>query len=42
MKKYYDPEYDRIVREKTWLGINKDTYARTNSSGTYKWRYDVE
>ena len=30
------------MREKTWLGINKDTYARTNSSGTYKWRYDVE
>ncbi len=39
---FKNPEYDRIVREKTWLGINKDTYARTNSSGTYKWRYDVE
>lgn len=39
---FKNEEYDRIVREKTWLGINKDTYARTNSSGTYKWRYDVE
>lgn len=34
--------YDKIVREMSWLGINKDTYARTNSAGTYKWRYDVE
>lgn len=39
---FKNAEYDRIVREKTWLGINKDTYARTNSGGTYKWRYDVE
>ncbi len=35
-------ELDEIVRKKTWLGINKDTYARTNNSGNYKWRYDVE
>jgi dTDP-4-amino-4,6-dideoxygalactose transaminase len=35
-------EFDEIVRKKTWLGINKDTYARTNSSGNYKWKYDVE
>lgn len=39
---FKEAEYDRIVREKTWLGINKDTYTRTNSNGTYKWRYDVE
>ena len=39
---FKDANYDRIVREKCWLGINKDTYARTNSAGTYKWRYDVE
>lgn len=39
---FKDAEYDKIVREKCWLGINKDTYARTNSAGTYKWRYDVE
>jgi len=36
-------EFDAIVRKKSWLGINKDTYARTISSGnTYKWKYDVE
>lgn len=39
---FKDAEYDKIAREKTWLGINKDTYARTNSGGSYKWRYDVE
>ena len=39
---FKDAGYDKIVREKAWLGINKDTYARTNSQGTYKWRYDVE
>lgn len=35
-------EFDEIVRKKSWLGINKDTYARTTNSGNYKWRYDVE
>jgi degT/dnrJ/eryC1/strS aminotransferase len=35
-------EFDEIVRKKCWLGINKDTYARSNDSGNYKWRYDVE
>lgn len=39
---FKNAEYDKIAREKAWLGINKDTYARTNSKGTYKWRYDVE
>lgn len=39
---FKDAEYDKIVREIAWLGINKDTYSRTNSAGTYKWRYDVE
>jgi dTDP-4-amino-4,6-dideoxygalactose transaminase len=24
------------------MGINKDTYTRTLSAGTYKWMYDVE
>lgn len=38
-----DPELDAIFRKKAWLGINKDTYARTiNKEGTYKWKYDVE
>lgn len=35
-------ELDEIVRKKSWLGINKDTYSRTTNSGNYKWRYDVE
>ena len=35
-------EYDDIVRKKSWLGINKDTYSRTTNTGNYKWRYDVE
>ena len=36
-------EFDAIVRKKAWLGINKDTYARsTSSGGSYKWKYDVE
>ncbi len=36
-------ELDGIFRKKAWLGINKDTYARTvNKEGTYKWKYDVE
>lgn len=39
---FKDEKLDEIVRKKTWLGINKDTYARTNSNGTYKWKYDVE
>ena len=37
-----EKKFDEIARKKAWLGINKDTYMRTNSGGTYKWRYDVE
>lgn len=33
---------DILVRKYTWLGINKDTYTRTNTEGNYKWKYDVE
>lgn len=35
-------ELDIIARKKAWLGINKDTYARTGSAGNYKWKYDVD
>lgn len=35
-------DFDEIVRKKCWLGINKDTYARSTDSGNYKWKYDVE
>lgn len=33
---------DQLARKLTWLGINKDTYARTAAQGAYKWKYDVE
>lgn len=33
--------YDQIARKMAWLGINKDTYARSNK-GTYAWKYDVD
>lgn len=33
---------DQYVRKLTWLGINKDTFARTAAQGAYKWMYDVE
>lgn len=39
---FKDAEDDERVRKMTWLGINKDTYARTASQGAYKWMYDVE
>ena len=39
---FRDAEDDARVRQLTWLGINKDTYARTASQGAYKWMYDVE
>ncbi len=37
-----DAESDVAVRHWTWLGIDKDTFSRTNSDSTYKWYYDVE
>lgn len=39
---FKEHEHDIIVRKKTWLGINKDTYMRSSDGGTYKWKYDVE
>ncbi len=38
---FKDEKLDAIARKKAWLGINKDTYSRSNS-GAYKWKYDVE
>ena len=37
-----DVGMDADARKWAWLGINKDTYSRTLSQGTYKWMYDVE
>ncbi len=40
---FKEEKYDAIARKISWLGINKDTYARSVSSkGAYKWKYDVE
>lgn len=39
---FKEPEDDERVRKMTWLGINKDTFARTTTQGAYKWMYDVE
>jgi dTDP-4-amino-4,6-dideoxygalactose transaminase len=39
---FKDPELDEYVRQLSWLGINKDTYARTQSKGAYKWKYEVD
>jgi len=39
---FADPQLDAEARKWSWMGINKDTYTRTLSAGTYKWMYDVE
>jgi len=39
---FRDAGLDGEARKWSWLGINKDTYARTASQGSYKWYYDVE
>ena len=39
---FREAELDAEARKWSWLGINKDTYARTASQGAYKWYYDVE
>jgi dTDP-4-amino-4,6-dideoxygalactose transaminase len=37
-----DQEADTTARHWTWLGIDKDTFSRTQSNSTYKWHYQVE
>lgn len=37
-----DADSDAAVRHWTWLGIDKDTFSRTQSDNTYKWYYQVE
>tara|TARA_R110001592_G_scaffold296422_1_gene566827 strand:+ start:1929 stop:3086 length:1158 start_codon:yes stop_codon:yes gene_type:complete len=38
---FQNKDYDVLARKLSWLGIDKDTYNRTNSKGSYKWDYDV-
>ena len=39
---FRDPGNDSLARKLSWMGINKDTYARMGGEGSYKWRYDIE
>jgi dTDP-4-amino-4,6-dideoxygalactose transaminase len=38
---FKNEDYDILVRKLSWLGIDKDTYQRSNDKGTYKWEYDL-
>jgi len=38
---FKNKDYDTLVRKLSWLGIDKDTYQRTNDKGSYKWEYDL-
>lgn len=38
---FKEEKLDKMARQLAWLGINKDTYARSNK-GTYSWKYDVD
>lgn len=38
---FKNEDYDVLVRKLSWLGIDKDTYQRSQDKGTYKWEYDL-
>ncbi|MBQ7009464.1 MAG: DegT/DnrJ/EryC1/StrS family aminotransferase [Ruminococcus sp.] len=38
---FNNEEDDKLARQLAWLGINKDTYARSNK-GAYSWKYDID
>ena len=37
-----DPAYDKRLRRLRWLGINKDTWSRSDDGHNYSWAYNVE
>ena len=39
---FSDDSMDKECRMVSWMGINKDTYSRSSSEGTYKWNYGVD
>ncbi|WP_041320883.1 DegT/DnrJ/EryC1/StrS family aminotransferase [Hyphomicrobium denitrificans] len=39
---FADGGLDAVARRKSWLGINKDTYARAADASAYKWQYEVQ
>lgn len=38
---FQNKDYDVLCRKLSWLGIDRDTYQRTNDKGTYKWEYEL-
>lgn len=36
------PEDDALARKLSWMGIDKDTYARSGGDGSYRWQYEVD
>lgn len=39
---FKEKSLDDLARKMTWLGIDKDTYKRSQNSGAYKWEYNVD
>lgn len=37
---FKEKDHDSLARKLSWLGIDKDTFARSTEDG-YKWKYDV-
>lgn len=38
---FKNKDFDTLARKLSWLGIDRDTFQRTNDKGTYKWEYDL-
>lgn len=38
---FRDAALDAMVRKSAWLGIDRDTFSRTQDDGGYRWEYDV-
>ena len=38
---FADGEHDVKARRRSWLGIDQDTFLRTNKQGGYRWKYEV-
>ena len=39
---FAEKEHDIAARKLAWLGIDKDTYTRTQSDNSYRWYYEVD
>lgn len=38
---FKNDDYDHLSRKLSWLGIDKDTFQRTEEKGTYSWEYEL-